>query len=56
MADTNPANFANLPKERVQEIASMGGKAAHEKVPLSAPAFTPTFTLTTFTTTSTYPY
>ncbi len=22
MADTNPANFANLPKERVQEIAS----------------------------------
>lgn len=23
MADTNPANFANLPKEKIQEIASM---------------------------------
>ena len=30
MADTNPANFANLPKERVQEIASLGGKASHK--------------------------
>ena len=29
MADTNPANFANLPKEKVQEIASKGGKASH---------------------------
>lgn len=33
MADTNPGNFANRPKEEVQAIASMGGKAAHEKVP-----------------------
>lgn len=32
MADTNPGNFANRPKEEVQAIASMGGKAAHEKV------------------------
>lgn len=32
MADTNPANFANRTKEEVQAIASMGGKAAHEKV------------------------
>ncbi|KAK3720577.1 hypothetical protein LTR37_003626 [Vermiconidia calcicola] len=29
MADNNPSNFANLPKERVQEIASMGGKTSH---------------------------
>jgi general stress protein YciG len=29
MADSNPANFANLSKERVQEIAAMGGKASH---------------------------
>jgi hypothetical protein len=29
MADTNPANFANLPKEKVQEIANKGGKASH---------------------------
>lgn len=45
MAETNPANFANLPKEKVQEIASkrlslsmsrlanevrgMGGKVSH---------------------------
>jgi general stress protein YciG len=31
MADSNPANFANLPKERVKEIAAMGGKASHGK-------------------------
>lgn len=30
MADTNPSNFANRPKEEVQAIASMGGKKAHE--------------------------
>ncbi|KAK5172706.1 uncharacterized protein LTR77_002826 [Saxophila tyrrhenica] len=29
MADSNPSNFANLPKETVKEIASMGGKASH---------------------------
>ncbi|KAK3702813.1 hypothetical protein LTR37_014797 [Vermiconidia calcicola] len=29
MADNNRSNFANLPKERVQEIASMGGKTSH---------------------------
>ncbi|KAF2121746.1 hypothetical protein BDV96DRAFT_128432 [Lophiotrema nucula] len=30
MADSNPRNFANLPKEELKEIASKGGKAAHE--------------------------
>ncbi|KEF52102.1 conidiation-specific protein 10 [Exophiala aquamarina CBS 119918] len=25
----NPGNFANLPKEEVQEIASKGGQASH---------------------------
>jgi len=25
----NPGNFANRPKEEVQEIASKGGKASH---------------------------
>lgn len=29
MADNNPANFANLPKEKVQEIAAKGGHASH---------------------------
>ncbi|KAH8708173.1 Conidiation-specific protein 10 [Beauveria bassiana] len=29
MADTNPGNFANRPKEEVQEIASKGGQASH---------------------------
>ncbi|KAF1738501.1 Conidiation-specific protein 10 [Beauveria bassiana] len=28
MADNNPGNFANRPKEEVQEIASKGGKAS----------------------------
>lgn len=27
---TNPSNLANRPKEEVREIASKGGKAAHE--------------------------
>ncbi|KAG5657469.1 hypothetical protein KAF25_006033 [Fusarium avenaceum] len=27
--NTNPGNFANRPKEEVQEIASKGGKASH---------------------------
>lgn len=27
--NTNPANFANRPKEEVQEIASKGGQASH---------------------------
>ena len=31
MSDSNPANFANLPKERVKEIAAMGGHASHGK-------------------------
>ena len=30
MADSNPRNFANLPKEELKEIASKGGRAAHE--------------------------
>ncbi|OAA40075.1 Stress-induced protein, KGG, repeat protein [Cordyceps fumosorosea ARSEF 2679] len=29
MADNNPGNFANRPKEEVQEIASKGGQASH---------------------------
>jgi general stress protein YciG len=28
MADSNPGNFANRPKEEVREIASKGGKAS----------------------------
>ena len=28
-ANTNPGNFANRPKEEVQEIASKGGQASH---------------------------
>ncbi|KAJ2981891.1 hypothetical protein NQ176_g1737 [Zarea fungicola] len=28
MADNNPGNFANRPKEEVKEIASKGGKAS----------------------------
>lgn len=27
--NTNPGNFANRPKEEVQAIAAMGGKASH---------------------------
>ncbi|EGU83998.1 hypothetical protein IWW34DRAFT_809894 [Fusarium oxysporum f. sp. albedinis] len=27
--NTNPGNFANRPKEEVQEIASKGGKSSH---------------------------
>ena len=27
--NTNPANFANRPKEEVQEIASKSGQASH---------------------------
>ncbi|EEY19414.1 conidiation-specific protein [Verticillium alfalfae VaMs.102] len=31
MADNgNPGNFANRPKEEVQEIASKGGQASHQ--------------------------
>ena len=29
MADNNPGNFANRPKEEVQEIAKKGGEASH---------------------------
>ncbi|KAF2660608.1 hypothetical protein K491DRAFT_588663 [Lophiostoma macrostomum CBS 122681] len=29
MADNNPANFANLPKDKLSEIASKGGQASH---------------------------
>ncbi|KAJ4290866.1 hypothetical protein N0V90_010062 [Kalmusia sp. IMI 367209] len=29
MADSNPANFANLPKDELREIASKGGHASH---------------------------
>lgn len=29
MADNNPGNFANRPKEEVQAIASKGGQASH---------------------------
>ncbi|KAH8747315.1 conidiation-specific protein 10, partial [Diaporthe sp. PMI_573] len=28
-ANTNPGNFANRPREEVQEIASKGGQASH---------------------------
>ncbi|KAH7138173.1 hypothetical protein B0J11DRAFT_500414 [Dendryphion nanum] len=29
MADNNPANFANLPKDELREIAAKGGHASH---------------------------
>jgi hypothetical protein len=29
MADSNPANFANLPKDQLKEIAAKGGHASH---------------------------
>jgi general stress protein YciG len=29
MADNNPGNFANRPKEEVREIAAKGGRASH---------------------------
>lgn len=29
MASTNPANFANLPKDELKEIAAKGGHASH---------------------------
>ncbi|KFH48502.1 Conidiation-specific protein-like protein [Hapsidospora chrysogenum ATCC 11550] len=29
MADSNPGNFANRPKEEVRNIASKGGQASH---------------------------
>lgn len=29
MADSNPANFANLPKDELKEIAAKGGHASH---------------------------
>jgi hypothetical protein len=29
MADNNPANFANLPKDKLKDIASKGGHASH---------------------------
>lgn len=29
MASTNPANFANLPKDELREIAAKGGHASH---------------------------
>lgn len=29
MADSNPANFANLPKDKLSEIAAKGGHASH---------------------------
>lgn len=29
MADSNPANFANLPKDELREIAAKGGHASH---------------------------
>ena len=29
MADKNPANFANLPKDELKEIAAKGGHASH---------------------------
>jgi hypothetical protein len=29
MASSNPANFANLPKDKLSEIAAKGGHASH---------------------------
>jgi len=29
MADSNPANFANLPKDQLKDIAAKGGHASH---------------------------
>lgn len=29
MASSNPANFANLPKDELREIAAKGGHASH---------------------------
>jgi hypothetical protein len=29
MADSNPANFANLPKDELRQIAAKGGHASH---------------------------
>lgn len=29
MADSNPHNFANLPKDELREIAAKGGQASH---------------------------
>ncbi|KAF2641243.1 hypothetical protein P280DRAFT_398773 [Massarina eburnea CBS 473.64] len=29
MADSNPANFANVPKDELREIAAKGGHASH---------------------------
>lgn len=29
MASSNPANFANLPKDELKEIAAKGGHASH---------------------------
>lgn len=29
MASTNPANFANLPKDELKDIAAKGGHASH---------------------------
>lgn len=29
MASNNPANFANLPKDELREIAAKGGHASH---------------------------
>jgi len=29
MASSNPANFANLPKDKLKEIAAKGGHASH---------------------------
>ncbi|OAL46263.1 hypothetical protein IQ07DRAFT_683641 [Pyrenochaeta sp. DS3sAY3a] len=33
MASTNPANFANLPKDELREIAAKGGHASHGSAP-----------------------
>jgi general stress protein YciG len=29
MASSNPSNFANLPKDKLSEIAAKGGHASH---------------------------
>ncbi|PVH97702.1 hypothetical protein DM02DRAFT_616339 [Periconia macrospinosa] len=46
MADSNPANFANLPKDELREIAAKGGHASHGSNHDSHPGRNPDGTFT----------